>query len=235
MVRSFAGGLCAVGLAALMTSMASAATIQQVLADDFDPTQDNYVDYFGGMAPSAYMLTWEPDPANQNKAPSGHRPGGPPDYGPAGGNPDWLKFDYLSNGGGVGGGGGGAGNWLSTFKLGNEYGNDWTMDFYVLIFDAGFAGEEINVYLIGEDPANPDNYKMATVEAGDVITGKMLKFTIDAAAAEEVTVHVESVGDESYAAGFFMDNENVGVIPEPATLALLAAGLACVVARRRRR
>ncbi len=236
MKRCMQVGLCALVAGVFTASGASAATIQQVLAADFDPTQENYVDYFGGAAPSAFMLTWEPDPANQNKAPSGHRPSGPPEYGPAGGNPAWLKFNYLGGGGGGGGGGGAGANTLSTFTLGNEYGNAWTMDFYVLIFDEGFAGAEINVYLVGQDLANTDNSKMATVDAAEVKTGKMLKFTIDAVKDEEITVHIEAVGDESYAAGFFMDNEHVGMaIPEPATLALLGLGAAGLVARRRRR
>ena len=62
----------------------------------------------------------------------------------------------------------------------------------------------------------------------------MLTWHIAADAGETVKVSIQSLGDESYAAGFFMDNETM-LIPEPATVGLLAAGLACLVARRRRR
>ena len=235
MPRSFVSGLCAAGLVTLVASMASAAAITEYEEVDFDPTQQDY-ELWLDHAPSAYLMTW--DTSVGNLAPGGHSPAGPPVYGPAGGNPPWLKFQSTGGGGGGGGGGsGGGGDTLSTFKLGNEYGNEWSMDFFVMIFDADFAGEKINVYVIGEDPTNPNNAQSVSVEADAVKTGKMLKWKIEAAIAEDVTVYIESIGDESYAAGFMMDNEAVGTapIPEPATLALLGLGAAGLAAGRRRR
>lgn len=236
MVRSFAGGLCAVGLAALMTSMASAATIQEVLAIPFNPTAEDF--YATGYGHSAYLLTW--DNSSGNLAPAGHRPGGPPEYGPAGGNPAWLMFNYLGGGGGFDGdwGGGGApieaANSISTFELGNNLGGPWSMDFSVLIYDADFTGDEVNVIVQGEDWSDPFNIRTVSLEMAEVVGGRMLTWHIAADAGETVKVSIQSLGDESYAAGFFMDNETM-LIPEPATVGLLAAGLACLVARRRRR
>jgi len=229
MLRSLVGGLCAIGSVVLVASAASAAVIDDYEIYDFDPTVQDFALY----TPSAYLMTW--DTTGGNLAPPGHSPGGPPSYGPPGGNPAWLKFNDISGGGG--GGGGGAGNTLSTFVLGNEYGNAWTMDFYVMIFDADFGGEKINVYVIGEDLGQSDNEWAVSVEADDVKTGKLLKWHIDAGAGEDVTVHIESVGDVSYAAGFMMGNESVGnpPVPEPATVALVGLGAAWVAARRRRR
>ncbi|HUU92531.1 MAG TPA: PEP-CTERM sorting domain-containing protein [Phycisphaerae bacterium] len=233
MVRSYVGGFCALGLVAFAASVASAAAITDYADYDFDPTKQDF-ELWLTHSPAAYLTTW--DTSGGNLAPADHSPGGPPSYGPPGGNPAWLKFNSTGNGGG--GGGGTAGDTLSTFILGNEYGNDWSMDFYVMIFDAEFAGEKINVYLAGEDPTDPNNIQSASVEKDAVKTGKLLMWKIDAAAGEEVTVYIESIGDESYAAGFLMDNADVGpapTIPEPATLALLGLGAAGLVARRRRR
>ena len=233
MKRSFGIGLCAVAAVALLASVTGGATIQEVLAHPFDPTVGNFDDYFTfyfGTTPAIYWLTWDPALDPNHYAPGGHSPPGAPEYGPPGGNPAWLRFNDVSTSGP-----GHLGNTVSTFKLGNKDGGTWGMRFSVLLYDASFAGDAISISLLGNDPNDPQNYRQQTIEAAQVISGIMLNWRLDADEGEDVTVYIESQGDESYAAGFFMTGEYHNHAPEPATMALVAAGLACLVARRRQR
>jgi len=222
-------GLCALVAGVLTASGVSAATIQEVLAIPFNPIAEDF--YATGYGQSAYLLTWTGS-LNGNLFDEAGSPGPNFTYQPPGGNPAWLMFEAQGGGGGAGGGGGPGTAIQSSFTLGNNLGGVWGMDFSVLLFDPDFTGTGITVELLGS--AAGTDYVVREVEAADVVDGMMLTWRIAAEAGENVLVRVTSYGDESYAAGFFMDNENVSVIPEPATLALLTLGLAGVVLRRRR-
>lgn len=240
MMRTCVGYFCAWLLVLLLVGAAQAAVIGAGTVADFDPKTTDFVDFFG-FEPDAYLLTW--DNSASNLAPGDFDPTSSPSYGKPGGNPAWLKFESGGGGGGGGGTGGGGtggdpdGN-IDTFKLGNNLGGSWVMDFSVCIFDPNFEGTGIIVHLLGQDDANPDdNYKFAELDKDAVQAGKMLTWHIDGDAGEEVTVFIEALGEESHAAGFFMSNAvPQTAIPEPATMALLTLGAgSALVARRRRR
>ena len=223
-------GVCALVLALAMSSLVQAATIQEVAATDFNPTVQDF--YAAGYGHGAYYLTWN-GPLNGNLFGAGAPTPGITYAGAT--NPAWLKFETTGNGGG-GGGGGGAGGGVpmqSTFTLGNNDGGTWSMDFSVLMFDPGFIGDSVTIELIGSDPGS--NYISKDLTAAEVVAGKMLKWTIDALAGEQVMVRITSFGDDTYAAGFFMDNAAyTAAIPEPASLALLALGITTAMIKRRR-
>jgi len=229
-MRSSCGvGFCALAAVLFLAAAAPAATISEVLAGPFDPTAEDYELYFGH-APSGYLLTW--DNSAGNLAGPNHSPLRAPYQGPAGGNPAWLKFDQIANSGGQGT----SNTNLTTFTLGDNLGRAWEMDFSVLIFDKQFTGSEMKVIVVGEDATDQNNYRDAVLSDADVVAGVMLTWHIQADAGEEVTVYVQSIGDESYPCAFFMDNEAFGAAhaPEPATVVVLALGLVGMAMRRRR-
>ena len=235
MNRLYAGGVCALVLLVL-PALASAATIQEVLAKTgpFDPTTTDF--YAAGYGHGGYLLTWSNVGAD-NKFGVG-QPGYTPTYAPPGGNPAWLNFQTITGGGGGGGGGGEGGGgggapMQSTYTLGNNLGGTWSMDFSILIYDPDFAGTAMTVELIGS--AAGTDYASKELDAAAVKAGMMLTWHIDGLAGESVAVVTTAYGDDSYAAGFFMDSPNVAAAaaPEPATMALFGLGMATLLARRR--
>ena len=245
MKRACLGTLCAGMGVLLLAAGLHGAVITPVEVGNLNPQQDDFEQYFNakGWALAAHYLTW--DTSGGNLAPPGYAPSSTYQGGAA--NPAWLDFTTTGGGGGGvggGGGGGGAGGNLDTFELAINQDplnpQPWSMDFSVLIFDPTFAGTKINVYLIGEETTEADNTKSATVEAADVLIGKLLTWHIDGkligGEAEKVKVLIEAEGAESHAAAFFMSDAVPGsTVPEPATMAMLALGVGGVLAARRRR
>jgi hypothetical protein len=239
-MRAFyrAGAWCALAVLGVAAS-ASAATIDHVQDVAFDPTLYGFLEY--GYGSGAYYLTWSAGLANPV---SGlFNPGGEPGPGlPAGGqgpsNPPELNFifEQVSGGGGGGGGavgGGGAGLGQSLYTIGsNVAGQPWSMIFSMLFYDPGFAEEgSVLVELFGTE----GGLDSRTLTAAQIRAGIMLTWDLGAAGDEEVKILVTPSGDVTYPAGFFMDNANFnGVIPEPASLGLMALGLAGFLGRRRK-
>ena len=234
MRRLFLVGVCALVLAGAAT-MASAATIRDVLGKTgkFDPTTQNFDLWLGGV--SGYALTFDKvDPSTNLFDPTG-RPGPVPKTGPSGGNPAWLVFDYLGDGGGNTGSGGTAvssNHTTSLYNLGTNQAQAWSMDFSILFYDPAFTGTDVILSLYDKSGSHKANE--VQISAADVKAGYMLTYNIDAAATESVVLQIIAENGETYAAGFFMKSSTTNIAPEPATLTFLAIGAAALVLRRRR-
>jgi hypothetical protein len=233
-------GLSALLAAALLAPIASAATISDVIKAQFDPTSAYYGNYGLGQdnayGQGACLLSWSSYLGDGRFDPSGHLTG---NYAPPSGvsNPAWLNFNAVSNnttpvgGGGGGGGGGGSSSatqYDHTYSLGSNTGKDWAMVFHVLIYDPTYAGEGMQVSLLGT--AEGSTLKAATLTAAEVKSGELLTWDIQAVAGETVAVTTSSVGQDDYAAGYFME-----VAPEPATMAFLIFGVGAALIRRKGR
>jgi opacity protein-like surface antigen len=228
-----------VGLLAVlaMSSASSAATIQEVLATSFNPTQYDF--YASGYGHSGYFLTWS------NMDPLTHQflSGRTGRYLGTTHNPDSLDFSTITSGGNNGNPADPDINapTVSLYRLGVNTGHAWSMDFSILFYDPDFAGTSALVELAGTTNET-NNYKYRYLTTAEVDGGMMVKYHIDGAASETVDVQITSYGDETYAAGFFMDNYNAtatasatALTPEPATLLLLSVGAGTAMLRRRRR
>lgn len=226
-----AAAVCLAGIL-LGAPAASAVTISDVLEQDFDPTTTSPLDSFGS---SAFFLTYDDTMINPDGTflPGG-RPG--PGVGLAGvSNPDELIFNFVE-GGGTGGGGGGGGGLppadepkASIYTLGNDLSGEWAMEFSMLFFDPLFAGTGVQIEIVGSE----GGIGGADLTQAEVNAGKMLSWDIGADPGETVQVVVSPFGDQTYAAGFFMDEASFAV-PEPATVAFVGLG-ALVLLRRRRK
>jgi hypothetical protein len=183
---------------------------------------------------------------------------GRPDYtkDPVGSRPSFISafnFQYTGSGGGGGGGfgpgggspigGGDVGDTTVDMRYNLVLNKDTIMDFATLFYDRDYgtrnnlqaADVALRVRMIDSkgDPAQYEAWRDITV--GDLAKGVYAKWNILALAGAEVFMEVLWVeGDGVGAAGFFIDNVD-HVIPEPATLALIATGLAGTAAMKRRR
>ncbi len=228
MIRArLAGSVCLAAAVLLAASAAPAATINEVLNQDWDPVTNNPLGSFGS---SAYFLTYN----NLGAGPSFLGGGRPTPGTGVNSNPSELSFSFAEGGvtGGGGAGGGGAaptGPTSSIYTLGNNLGGSWSMIFSVLFFDPDFNGAGLGVEVLGSQ----GGIKEATLTPEDVQEGQMLSWEISAEAGEVVQVVVSPFGDQTFAAGFFMDEASFA-IPEPATLALVGVGALALIRRRRK-
>jgi hypothetical protein len=232
------GLVAALGLLAVLAtaSAAPAATIQEVLATQFNPTQYDF--YTSGYGHSGYWLTWNNVDPLTHQFLSGHAAR---DFSTVN-NPSSLNFATITSGGngGTPTDTGTLSPTVSLYRMGVNTGQAWSMDLSMLFYDPDFGGNGVLVELAGS-VSGTANYKYHNLSAADVDGGTMIKYHIAGAAGETVDIQVTAYGDETYPAGFFMDNyvpggDNTYVwTPEPATLTLMLAGAVGMVLRRRRR
>lgn len=238
MKRLCLGGGVAVALMLVLSSISSAATIQEVLGQTLaDPTHWYDYGYNGTLFSSgkAWLSEGQVGADGRTLEP-GSRPTSTYATATGGAAVSGLLFEAVDGGGGGGGGGSSDPDKpvQTTFKLSNDNGGTWEMDFSMLFYDAGFTGEKVTVELIGDQTGS--EYRTKDILAADIQAGYMLTWHIDAAAGETVIARTTAYGGETFASGFFATNPtfNVGVIPEPATMGLLALGAAGAILRRRR-
>jgi len=218
----------------LMASSASGITIWQVMQNPFDPSVTDPTTLHGDMG---HYLTYSPIGAGGLFDPTG----APHPTGTLANNPAWLDFRASIPAGGAP---------HPTYSKQVQYtlsmtgSHSGTFNLLVLFYDPSFDPTRADTDVVGEVVVTGGNEtKIATgaankseVTAKEVRDGVLVTYTI------EIPKDVPTVGQtedvnmvisaDTYAAGFFVDN--VAFAPEPATLSLLAAGLAGVWLKRRK-
>ena len=234
------------GLAALIAlavaAPASAGTVTFKTAVVLDPTVTDFADFFTQNAATygqlgAYYLTWSAGLApNSHLLNPGGEPGpGLPDQAPF--DPPELSFTFEEPdcSGGTGGSGGTSTCPQGLYTIGSNCPDQapWSMTFSMLFYDPEFA-EDAGVLV--EVFGTQGGLDSKTLTGDDVRGGILLSWDLDAGSGEEVKVLVTAAGDVTYPAGFFMSNGEFNcVVPEPASLGLMALGLVGFLLLGRRR
>jgi hypothetical protein len=234
MKRSTGTVLLAVAAVLLTASGASGITIWELEQTFFNPSVVDPTTVHGDMG---YYLTYDKfvgglfDPTG---AP--HATGGPVTN-----NPAWLDFRASVPSGGA------PPPVYSkqvqyTLSMTGSHGG--TFDLLVLFYDPSFDPTRAATDVVGEVVVTGGNEtKIVTgaankseVTAGDVRFGVLVRYRIEIPKDVPVVGQTEDVNmvisADTYAAGFFLDN--ITFAPEPATLSLVAAGLAGLWLKRRR-
>jgi hypothetical protein len=216
----------------LTASSASAITIWELEQSLFNPSLVDPTTVHGGMG---YYLTYAPiagglfDPTG---AP--HATGGPVTN-----NPAWLDFRASVPAGGAPPP---VYSKQVQYTLSMTGSHSGTFDLLVLFYDPTFDPTRAATDVVGEVIVTGGNEtkivagaaNKSEVTAADVRVGVLVRYRIEIPKDVPVVGQTEDVNmvisADTYAAGFFLDN----VAPEPATLSLVAAGLAGLWLKRRR-
>jgi len=227
----------------LMASGASAITIWELEQSLFDPskvdptTVHGIPPFPGGMG--GYYLTYD----KIDKVTGLFDPAGAPHAtgGPVTNNPAWLDFRASIPAGGAP---------PPVYSKQVQYTLSMTgshsgkFDLLVLFYNPSFDPTRAATDVVGEVVVTGGNEtkivagaaNKSEVTAGDVRVGVLVRYRIEIPKDVPVVGQTEDVNmvisSDTYAAGFFIDN--VAFAPEPASLALMAAGLAGLWLKRRR-
>ena len=232
MKRSTGTVLLAMASVLMTASVASAITVYDVVRTDFDPNANKVLDTYGS---GGYYLTYKPDPGTGlfDKTGGPHATGGPFTN-----NPPWLDFRASVPSGG-------APHPVYPnqvlYTLASTDTKAHSFDFSILFYDYNLdtsiadATVAAEVIITGKNETKvvTKEGNKAEVTAGDIRSGTVLTWKIEVpvdpgtGTGEDISVVISSY---TFAAGFFLDN----IAPEPATLSLVAAGLAGLWLKRRR-